>query len=283
MKYIKKYYPMVISIIFVTIYSFLLTAAFTNNINIINNNLNLMIVLMIITFLTVIGIWIEIIFFMIHAAKNKELKNRVLWAIMIYFFHIFIIPYYNLKYVIKEKKVSLQMVLFVILLILSIFEGIDLSTRYKRNTENNVNILYIDNYDRDVQFSFSGDYVKRNLGEYDIYASDYTRGINVGAFVYNKEEFTSIEVQNTKTNWIQNARNNVYRITTYSVELDDRSIVSETFYGESNNEGFAYQISTVEFKNTDDLVNVIQVCFYEDYETYKEEFKKILIDIKTIN
>jgi len=71
----------------------------------------------ILTILLVIGIWAEIIGFIIHAVKNKELKNNGLWVALIYFFNIFIIPYYNLKYVFKEKKLKLKMTIFSVLIV----------------------------------------------------------------------------------------------------------------------------------------------------------------------
>ena len=115
MNFIKKYYPMVISLIFVSTYSLIAGAVTINNFD--ESNVILLIPLV----LSVVGIWAEIIGFIIHAAKNKGPKNNVLWAFLIYFFNIFIIPYYNLKYFFNEKKITSKMIVFIILLLLSVY------------------------------------------------------------------------------------------------------------------------------------------------------------------
>lgn len=115
MNFIKKYYPMVISLIFVSTYSLIAGAVTINNFD--ESNVILLVPLI----LSLVGIWAEIIGFIIHVAKNKGPKNNVLWAFLIYFFNIFIIPYYNLKYVVKEKKITSKMIVFIILLLLSVY------------------------------------------------------------------------------------------------------------------------------------------------------------------
>ena len=124
MNFIKKYYPMAISIIFIDLYSLLIGATLIDNLGWLENNLIVGIIFTLLIFALVIGIWTEIILFMIHAGKNKQIKNNILWAVLIYFLNIFIIPYYNLKYVIKDKNVAVKMIIFVILLILSVYFSI---------------------------------------------------------------------------------------------------------------------------------------------------------------
>lgn len=282
MNYIKKYYPMVISIIFVAIYSVLLGAIFTNNTYILENESPLMLFLVILVILVVCGIWAEIIGFIIHAAKNKKLKNNVLWAFLIYFFHIYIIPYYNLKYVIKEKKLATKMIIFGLLMIITTIVGITFSGMYKNNQDSSRNLLYIHDDKLTVQLLFKGNYTERNLGDYDLYASDYSRGINVGAFIYDKETVTAESIQRDRVNMMKAIRDNFYKKTSFTTETNDKIILSEVYRGEYQKESFIYQISTIEFKNSDYIVSIIQVCFYEDYEELKEEFKEILLNAHSI-
>ena len=115
MSFIKKYYPMIISIVFVSSYSLIVGAVLIDNFDETNA------IILVPAFLSVVGILAEIIGFIIHTAKNKELKNNVFWAFLIYFLNIFIIPYYNLKYVVKEKKITSKMIVFIILLLLSVY------------------------------------------------------------------------------------------------------------------------------------------------------------------
>lgn len=116
MGYIKKYYPMVISILFFGIYSLLAVTVFTDNDSFFDNTSLFMNIFFIFALLLIIVIWAEIIGFMIHAVKNKN----GLWALWIYLFNIFVFPYYNLKYVYKEKSVSTQMCVFAFLMFFSI-------------------------------------------------------------------------------------------------------------------------------------------------------------------
>ena len=115
MNFIKKYYPMLISIVFLSTYSLTVGAVLIDNFDESNT------IILAPLFLSTVGIWAEIIGFIIHAAKNKELKNNVLWAFLIYFFNIFIIPYYHLKYIVKEKKIISKMIIFIVLLLLSVY------------------------------------------------------------------------------------------------------------------------------------------------------------------
>ena len=112
MNFIKKYYPMIISLALVLIYSLIIGAILIYNFDESNY-----ILLVPAVFLT-IGLIVETIVFIIHVIKNKELKNKFLWVFLIYTFNIVTIPYYNLKYVVKEEKITSKMVKFIILLFL---------------------------------------------------------------------------------------------------------------------------------------------------------------------
>lgn len=115
MSFIKKYYPMITSILFIGIYCLLIADAALENSFLVGNNFPTIWFIFILALLLFIAIWAEIIGFMIHAAKN----NNVIWALWIYIFNIFVMPYYNLKYVVKEENVTKQTLFFSILLILS--------------------------------------------------------------------------------------------------------------------------------------------------------------------
>ena len=99
MKFIKKYYPMMVSTLFLGIYSLFVGAVFTQNTYLLETDLPIMNVLAMLAILLVIVVCIEIVGFIIHAVKN----NYGIWGLWIYLFNIFIIPYYNLKYVVKKE------------------------------------------------------------------------------------------------------------------------------------------------------------------------------------
>ena len=123
MAFIKKYYPMMVSTLFLAIYSLFVGAVFTQNTYLLETDLPIMNVLAILAILLVIVVWVEIIGFIIHAVKN----NHGIWGLWIYLFNIFIIPYYNLKYVVKKEDNKISMITFVFLLIYSLIIGIGVS------------------------------------------------------------------------------------------------------------------------------------------------------------
>ena len=112
MSFIKKYYPMIISLALVLIYSLIIGGILIYNFD--ESNYILLVPAVLLT----IGLIVETVVFIIHVIKNKELKNKVLWVFLIYLFNIVTIPYYNLKYVVKEEKITSKMVKFIILLLL---------------------------------------------------------------------------------------------------------------------------------------------------------------------
>ena len=73
------------------------------------------ILLLLIELLMVIGVWIEIIYFIIKAAKDKELKNKALHIIGIYFLNFFYIPCFSLKHIHKDSKATIKNIIYVII------------------------------------------------------------------------------------------------------------------------------------------------------------------------
>ena len=283
MFFIRKYYPAVVSVVFLAIYGFLFGTIFSQNSYILESDSPIMYVFLVVVLLLVIIIWAEIIGFIVHAAKNKKLKkNNVLWCILIYFLNIFIIPYYNLKHVWNVKKVKVPMIIIGVLFAASFAIGAAIPFMISGG-EQNTRKTYVTDEDRDVEFVFYGNYISREVGAYDIYASDYHRGINVGAFVYEDDEIDPSIVQKTQVNWLKTNRLNTSTIETFKIELDDRSVACEAIYGEIDGDSYIYLISTIDFKYDDNIVNVLQVAYEDDYLDYKEEFKQILVDAKTLN
>ena len=120
LKFIKSYYPILVSCLLTYIYSFFLKVSFME----LEISDTKGMILAILGLLLVIIVWGEIIGFIIHAVNSKFVENKVLWVILIYMFNIFIFPYYNIKYVIKSDKISLKMIIYVLLMIGSILLGI---------------------------------------------------------------------------------------------------------------------------------------------------------------
>ena len=266
---VKTYYPMFFSILLSFVFGFILKGTL---VNFTNYSDTLMWVFVGLTLFMVIAIWAEIIGFIIHACKNKDLDNRVGWSFLIYFFNIFVIPYYNLKYVVKESKLKSKMIIFILLLIGSFITG------FLVINNNSKNVYITENH---LQFKFNAGYIKREVGEYDIYASDYNREINIGAFIYDETYSASVEyIRQIRDNWLKTSRENVQELDKYEETIEDKNIISKIYSGGYEGEKYIYQISTVEFKEKEYVVEVLQVVNYDDYDSLKEELKEILRNIK---
>lgn len=126
-KIVKLYYPIIISSLFMFILSLLVSSVFNGGALI--NETNFGIIMVFITFILVIALWAEIIGFIIHVVKS-DIKDKILWALLIYFLNLFVIPYYNIKYIVKENNVKKYTIIYIVLMIIGIISGIFLSTSY---------------------------------------------------------------------------------------------------------------------------------------------------------
>lgn len=279
-KFLKKYIPMIISILFFFIYSGLISLVFIDPSTIVESTTNY-IVYMVLMFSIIIIFIIEMIFFIVKAATNKNMKDNALWAVLIYLFNVFIIPYYNFKYVVKSKKIKIDMTIYISLSVIALILGF-ITPKLILKTDNISieNKLYLEK--DDVEFKFVGNYVEeKNIGDYDLYASDYDRLINIGIYIYDEEyDVTLDEIQKLNSEYIQESRENAKLVHAYTKKMDDRNILSEEINAKYEGSLFTYKISTVEFKEYDYILNIIMVTFEEDFELYKEELDQFLLDIK---
>lgn len=279
-KFLKKYIPMIISILFFFIYSGLISLVFIDPSTIVESTTNY-IVYMVLMFSIIIIFIIEMIFFIVKAATNKNMKDNALWAVLIYLFNVFIIPYYNFKYVVKSKKIKIDMAIYISLSVIALILGF-ITPKLILKTDNISieNKLYLQK--DDVEFKFIGNYVEeKNIGDYDLYASDYDRLINIGIYIYDEEyDVTLDEIQKLNSEYIQESRENAKLVHAYTKKMDDRNILSEEINAKYEGSLFTYKISTVEFKEYDYILNIIMVTFEEDFELYKEELDQFLLDIK---
>jgi len=114
----KKYWPHLLNIALLLYYIIIFIGM--NNIDNLDNSYSPLIIITMlgIALLLVIGIWVEIIYFLIYEAKNKKTKNYIVTLILIYMLNIFYIPCYYLKYFIKDEKSKIKNIIYSIISIL---------------------------------------------------------------------------------------------------------------------------------------------------------------------
>ena len=272
-KYFKLYFPIFLLTLFYIVFGILLGSIPYMETSSINSLDCLYICCIIVTILFLI----EWVCFIVHAARNKELNNNVFWAMMIYFFNIFVMAYYDFKYVIKVKKVNVCVFVYTIITIISFLVGYFIP---KNVIVPSNMILYSD--DENISIVVNGYYEKRDdVGQYDLYVSDYIRNINMGVFIYNEEDDTSLfQIMIDREDWINSARENAKMIDSFSINSRDKSIESVTYLASLDNKDYVYHISAVEFMKTGDIINTIIITLDDNYDKYKDEFRKIVMDIK---
>lgn len=276
-KFIQSYYTYILSMVYLFGFGVIFSCVIYDNM-VIENSMFFMVLLGMII-ISVIGIWAEIIGFIIHASKKKDLNNKILWCFMIYLFNIFIIPYYNLKYVVKEEKLVSKILVFVGLLIVSVVGGF----LFGKGQVIESNILNLVTADKSVSFELKGKFAERQIGEYDLYATDKLTGMNFGAFIYdtNEEEVLAEVIHGYRIDWIQSTREEVEFVDSYETTKDNMFIMTDIYYGKLKGEEFVYSISTIDAPDAKRIISVIQVMFKNDYETHKEFLKNNILSVKT--
>lgn len=276
-KFIKLYWPMMISISFLIIYGIMIGTVFYSE-TIFENDV-FGIIMVILTLLFVIAIYGEMIYFIIKACKNKDLKHKGLWCVGLYLFHIALFPYFNLKYVCGEKKVKSKMFLFVFLVFISLLVGFYIPVL----ADNGYKDRTISIVEDGVKIKFTSGFKEIDVGEFDFYVKDRRRQINFGGFVYDEDDNdTANDVMVARDHWIKTTRGTVTILDTITEETDDSIINTNIYIGTNDGIKNMYYISTVEFKNSNCFVNVISTYLHDDYLDYKDELLLILKNMEYI-
>ena len=114
MNFLKKYWTHIISL-GLLIHCDILFALITNHSSTIESlNVGIIFLFLGIELLFVIGVWAEIIVYMIHAIRHKEIKNNAICAVLIYVLSVLYIPCYCLKYVSKDENHKLKNTIYII-------------------------------------------------------------------------------------------------------------------------------------------------------------------------
>lgn len=283
---IKQIYPIIFSCMYLFCLAFFMSFAFVSELYEIK--IEMIIISVGLAFISTISILIEMIVYMVHAGKSKEINNG-LWIVLLYMLNVFIIPYYNLKYICKANNVKIKTFLYAILLVLSCIVGF----LFVKNqlVEISINTTTFKTLDERVSFTTKDSYIKRVVGEYDLYFSDEYRQINTGVFTYDLDIYDTNpnKVLSEQENYIIKTRDNVKYIDGTSKTYNDKKITTHVYSGVSNDTECIYRFSTIEFNNDSNyFVYVIQITLASQYNNQKEELIEILesaeldIDINSI-
>ena len=271
-EFLKKYWTHIMSLGFLS-YTTILFYLFDSN-SIKYNGQTIAVIFGILIFF-VIGVWVEIIYGIVHAIKHKEIKNNALCAVLSYFFNVVYVPCYCLKYVSKDenykKKNTIYLIVSILLyiaLIISMIRFSINSTMYETyNTNDNM-----------ASFKVPYDYYKTNIGEYDLYfKNNYS---NIGVFIYDGYDFTDDEILSYQENQIVNSRENMILIDSNVDTLNNKIIKTHTYEGINDGDANIYNFSVISFKEKPNyIIYIIESTLKEDYSSNKKELHQILKDI----
>lgn len=280
--FLKKYWPHMINIsllvCYIVIFSILNFCKFEGSVPIF-----LPILALVTPILLVIGVWAEIIYFMIRIIASKEINNKALRVIGVWFLNIFYIPCFNLRHICKDEKHKKKNIIYLIVSILLYCAMTALIYRYQivihsnyrsRANDNVITQLYESN-DGKLDIYVPKDYKKKIVGEYDFYFSNEES--NIGVFIYNDEADSDMQVMDAQEKWLMEKRKNCKLISMNSRKIDDKNIITKIYEAESDGTKHKYCVSTISFdKNEKYIVYVIQTCQKSNYESYKKEYEEMI-------
>ncbi len=275
-KFLKKYWSHIICLLFFIVFDLLFF--YVNNEFKFENSYWLLNTSLIISILLIIGVWVAIIYHIVHAAKSKELKNKALEIIFIYLFNAFYIPCYSLKYVSKDNNYKTKNMVYLIVSILLFIIMLGLIISFSLNSSYNINYKMFNSNDGTFSFRLPDDYHQNNVGEFDAY---FTNNINnIGVFIYDDSKLTSDTILNNQEQYFKSTRDNMILIDSKDYNLYDKKIKTKIYSGMTNNIANVYCLSVITFNNTDYNLFVIETVLKENYSNNKLEFQKIIENIE---
>lgn len=254
--------------------------------------------LLLMIFAVIIDI-VLIIYFIVYIIKN-DIKMKPLWIILVLLFNIFIIPYFYMKHVKKERHLLFNTLLYIvpILLYLGVFGyGTYVYNDLYNQKLNEQKIIeetrnYYVTKDTKTTFTFGYGYNKEDVGEYDLYVINKDKSIVFSAFTYNTidyaqktpDEYLNKGIEDLKVgkkNFLEfskkkEIKGDNYLITTVSYE-GEAEVKTKNKVSTSN---CIYKLSVITFDTDPNyLVYVIEVVTKANYDTYKTELTDILKSI----
>lgn len=281
--FIKKYWTHIFNISSLVYLTFLFIL-FTNVVKNENpeNPPTYFIALIIIEIIMVLGIWAEIIYFIVKAVKDKELKNKGLHIAGIYFLNYFYIPCFSLSHIHKDSKAKVKNIIYVIVTVclFAIF-----STNLLKFQASLTSYEKYISKDNVISVTVPKDY-KNNImvGEFDMYfRKDAT--FNIGVFLYDNTGENADEIIKFQENYFSKTRDNFKVLDRETFEKDGKNITSIVCNAKYNGTQNYYYISTITFdKKANYVVCAIGVSLEDNREDNKKEFddfiKKIQLNQK---
>ena len=277
--FMKKYWTHIfnISVLAYLIFTFRLFANAVKN-DSSENPPTYFIVFLIIEIIMVMGIWAEIIYFIVKAVKDKELKNKGLHIAGIYLLNFFYIPCFSLNHIHKDSKAKIKNIIYV--LVTACMFVIFSSYLLKFETTLNSYEKYVSN-DNVISVTVPKDYSNNMMvGQFDMYfTKDDT--FNIGVFLYNNTGEDADEIIKFQDAYFTKTREDFKVLDEETLNKGGKNITIHSCKGKRNGVKNYYYISTITFdKKQNYVVCVIGVSLEENKDSNKKEFDEFVKKIE---
>ncbi|MBP3635237.1 MAG: hypothetical protein J6J17_02095 [Bacilli bacterium] len=183
-----------------------------------------------------------------------------------------------------KKKFNLKW-LFVIVPIIAVLVFTLIAFLLPKDEEVELKKVEYITKDNRTSFSFYEDFSKKEVGEYDLYASKKNKQI-IGVFTYNLNEYeenSSKEILENQIKYFLDTRKDMklFKKET-TIEMDDKIITKVEYSGKTDNSSdCVYIFSVIDFKaDTNYVVYSNEVIIKDDYENNIGEMIDILKSAK---
>lgn len=275
--FIKKYWSHILNIVFL-LYCISILTFFANIKDNEITSIAIPIILIGIEAVLVIGVWIEIIYFMIKAIKNNEIKNKALSIVLIYLLNVFYIPCFALKHIYKDNKAKYKNAIYIIISILLYLLLTIVIFRFSLKEYNYTQYISDDNI---ISISVPSEY-KNNMivGEFDMYFRK-NENFNIGIFLYDDTEKTAEEILEFQKIQLEQTRSNYEILDSDSINKNNKEITTCYAKGEYNNVQHYYYLATITFDEKKDyVVYIMGFSLEENNDVNRKEFEDILEKVK---
>ncbi len=288
MSFIKKYWTHFIGIVYLVLINLFLLN-FNTIINLFSkNNISIIIIFLIIFAFSVI-IWAGMIYFIIHAVKNKDNKNKLADALLIYFFNIYYIPCYYLKSIAKESKLVLKNTIYIITTIaltvalyISMIFVVYNNNLYETGTYENYQYQTILSPDELVKFQIPDFYTQKRVSDYDLYFTNLESVI--GVYLYNDRKYTKEELIKYHDDFILDSRKDAIITNTKEYKKDNKTIITHTIRGEKDGTINIYTNNVITFDTYPGYVIYVgEICLESNYDEYNKIHQNIIENMSLNN
>ena len=274
--FIKKYWTHIFNIMFF-VYIIGVMNFFANNMDVEINSIITPLILLGITFVFVIGLWIELIYYMIKALKNDELKNKGLAATLIYALNLFYIPCFVLKHMYKDKHAKLKNAIYIIVSVALYIILIFVIFKFSFNQDTYTQYISEDNV---ISVSVPSNYRNDKIvGQFDMYFRS-SENFNVGIFFYDDFEESAEEILEFQKEQLEETRKNYKVLKSDSKNKNGKEINTCYVKGKYKGEQQYYYLATITFDEKEDYIVYVMGFSLDDTETNRKEFESILDKVK---